>query len=226
MKYRFILFDADNTLLDFNKSEEAAFHETINSFGYKTDSNMYLRYSKINDELWKELEKRKITKDELVIERYRRFLNEFNINLNPSEVNGTYVQNLQNKYFLIPEALDVVKALSEKYELYIITNGIYKVQTNRLINSGLINYVKDYFVSEKIGYSKPSKEYFDYVEKSIEGFIKDKALVVGDSLTSDIKGANNAGIKSCWYNPQKIKNDTDATPDYEISNLKELFDIL
>lgn len=226
MKYSFILFDADNTLLDFDRSEKSAFFDTFESYNITATPEMYSRYNKINDEMWKALEKGQIKKDEIGKARYKKFLSEFNLPLDPSEVNEKYLSNLQGKHFVIPGALEILSTLSKTHELYIVTNGIYKVQKKRLSNSGIMQYIKDYFVSEKIGHAKPSKQYFDYVEKNIAGFTKDRAIVIGDSLTSDIKGANNANIKSCWYNPKGTENKTDAVPDYEISSLNQLFDIL
>ena len=137
-----------------------------------------------------------------------------------------YQDLLGQQHVIIPEAPEVIDYLYRKYELYIVTNGVTATQLRRLKDSGMDRYMRKIFVSEETGYQKPWKEYFDYCFERIPQFDPEKSLIIGDSLSSDIKGGNNAGIKTCWYNPGKEQNTLNLRIDYEISSLKELYEFL
>ena len=141
-------------------------------------------------------------------------------------MNQEYFRNLGQGGALYPGALELIRELSATYELYIVTNGNAVTQKTRLERSGLLDYVKAYFVSEDAGAAKPDPRYFDYVFSRIPGFAKEQALLLGDSLTSDMLGAQNAGIDSLWYCPQGGELSAGLTVTYQAKNYKEIHQLL
>lgn len=206
--YRFLLFDADYTLLDFDRDMEQAFQATYKAcFGSQRPYSPQLleQYEACNNRWWAKLERGECTKPQLYKGRFVDFLEETGLSGEPEEINRAYFENLGQGGALLPGALELVRDLSEKYLLYIVTNGNAISQRTRLEHSGLLPYVKDVFVSEDAGAAKPDPRYFDYVFSRIPGFRREQALLVGDSLTSDMLGAQNAGIDSLWYFPQSAQ---------------------
>lgn len=198
MKYDYLLFDADNTLFDFHAGEKNAFHKALTAFGFYESEGDYAHYAAINDSLWKKLEKGEITKDEIFAERFVRFLKETDRTGDGIALNACYKANLSCEAILFPNAKELLSALLQKgYRLFLITNGDKTVQNTRLELSGLGQYFEQIFISEEIGAAKPSKRFFDFVANAILGFEKEKALVIGDSESSDILGANRYGIDAC-----------------------------
>ena len=203
--YRFLLLDADGTLLDFDQDMLHAFHATFETcFARQRPYTPELLeiYERCNNRWWKKLERGECEKSQLFTGRFRDFLAETGLSGDPEQINETYFKNLGQGGALLPGALELVRDLSEQYELYIVTNGNAATQKTRLERSGLLNYVNSYFVSEDAGAAKPDVRYFDYVFSRIPGFAKEEALLIGDSLTSDMLGAQNAGIDAVWYCPQ------------------------
>jgi 2-haloacid dehalogenase len=221
---RDIFFDLDGTLFDFKKSEKIALSKTLDIFNTSYSDEMINRYSKINEEEWAKLEKGETTKAELQINRYARFFDEYNIPLSPEKVNAQFKELLHNGHHLIDGAQDVLNILKEKnYRLYIATNGTATIQISRLKKAGVYNLFDDIFISEELGFNKPDKRFFEESFKRIDDFNKESAIMVGDRLTSDIKGAVDANIKSIYYNPTGKKFDIDVTPTFEIA---DIFDII
>ena len=224
LKYTTLLFDLDETLFDFLKSEEYAACKLMEVYGIPATKDNYELYSAINAEKWLMLEKGEITRPKLLVERFADFFDRVGAKADPAEVNITYMKLLSQAGFMLDGALDTCRILSEKYTLYLVTNGTKYVQTGRLSNSPIMEYIKGVFISEDIGYNKPQKEYFDYVLAHIEEKDKSKILVIGDSLSSDIAGAVNSGLDCCWVNRKKQAVDSPAT--FEIGDVTELLDIL
>lgn len=203
-RYRFLLFDADKTLLDFDTDMLHAFQATYAAcFGSQRPYSPALleQYEACNDRWWKKLERGECTKPQLFAGRFQDFLQETGLIGQPEEINRLYFENLAQGGALLPGALELVRDLSGAYQLYIVTNGNAASQRTRLEHSGLLPYVGDVFVSEDAGAAKPDKRYFDYVFSRIPGFEKEEALLIGDSLTSDMRGAQNGGIDGLWYCP-------------------------
>ena len=167
-----------------------------------------------------------ITKDELVIRRFVNFLAELGVQRDPEECNHVHLTTLGQCTFMIPHAVEVVKKLAETHTLYLVTNAVAAVQRSRLAKSEIAPYITDAFISETAGASKPSREYFDYVFAHAEGLTRENCLVIGDSLSSDIQGANNYDLPCCWFNRKGEKNDRGLRIDYEITNLRELYEIV
>ena len=228
-KYTTLLFDADNTLLDFDKAENEALKKVMTDYKLHITEENCRRYSEINDALWKKFEKGEIEKADIKSTRFREFFKFMKVeeDYDPLEVNNTYISYLREGGYVIEGANELCKALKEKgYMIYVITNGIAATQARRLSLSGLLPYIDDIFVSETIGFQKPKKEYFDYVLSSIKETDKNKILVIGDSLSSDIKGAENADLPYIWYNHRKIEIPDTLKAEAVISDIRELHDIL
>lgn len=226
MKYRYLLFDADGTLFDFEKSEQHAFSDTMETFGIPYTEERYRMYSSINLGYWKMLEKKRTTKEELVIRRYQDYLDRIGRHdLCAQDLNNTYIARLGSYCFLFPESLPLCRELSEKYTLLLVTNGVYSTQVSRFNQCAIKPYFKEMIVSEKIGFTKPDHRYFEYIFQKYAISDKAQALIIGDSLTADIKGGRDYGIDTCYYNP----SGTSVPPDtctYEISQLTDLLRVL
>ncbi len=224
--YNSILFDADDTLFDFTACESEALRLAFKSFGYVLNEDIRTSYGKINEDLWKQYEKGIIDRDIIINQRFRILFDRFDIRDYSDEFIETYQEFLGMQHFFIEDALQLIEYLYKEHDLYIVTNGLTRTQHRRIRESGLEGYFKRVFVSEETGFQKPMKEYFDYCFERIGNVKLDKTIIIGDSLSSDIKGGNNAGIATCWYNPKGLINNTDSKVDIEIRHLRELYKIL
>ena len=201
MPYRTILFDADNTLMDFSRSEHDALWDCLIARGLPCNDAIIARYAAINDEFWKMLECGKIEREALRIGRFAKFIQEFGFACDPQALADDYMAALSTKSYLMDGALELCQNLYGKCRLYLITNGNTRVQEGRFNPSPLAPLFEDVFISEDMGCAKPEKAYFDAVAARIPHFDPADTLVVGDSLTSDIQGGINAHLATCWYNP-------------------------
>ena len=197
-KYRLLLVDADDTILDFKRCEHDALRTVLQSFGLPDSDEVIALYSGINDRMWKMLEKKEITKSELRVRRFREFLEKTGYSADAEAVASAYEQALGTKHFLLPGAAEACQTLSGHIPMYIITNGLESAQKRRLAESGITSWFDGVFISGQIGAEKPSKAFFDAVEARLGALDRDTVLVIGDSLTSDIAGAVNAGFDSLW----------------------------
>lgn len=222
MRYPILLFDADNTLFDFPAAERAAFQEVCREAGLPFTQEGYALYHRCNDELWEDFNAGKCAKDFLLVERFRRYLARSGQAGAPEEMNRTHLRMLATSAVLFPDALPVCRALAEKRRLYIITNAVESVQRTRFASSPITPCFQDFFISEAVGCGKPEKAYFDYVLAHIPGARPEDCLVIGDSLSSDIRGANNASLPCCWLNHTGRPRPADLRIDYEIRSLTEL----
>lgn len=204
-RYQFLLLDLDYTLLDFDADMTMAFEKLYESAGFGKvrpySPAMLDLYEKHNNAWWRKFENRECTKAELFRNRFIDFLKEAGFSGDPDKLNEEYFDFLGTGGVPYPGALALLEKLSRDYSLYVTTNGNAATAKTRIENSGVGSYIKDYFVSEAIGFAKPDRRYFDYAAAHIPGFQKEQALVVGDSLLTDIQGANNAGLHSLWYHP-------------------------
>ena len=226
-KYYCILFDADNTLLNFDAAESKALAETLVNYGIEPDAETVQTYRTINEELWRQLEKGQIRREKLLNERFSRFLKAIDAAGDGAEMNRYYLEQLSTHPDLMnAEVLDVLRELSEVATLAIVSNGAQMVQTRRLAESGVMNFMEDVFVSEKMDSEKPNRKIFDTALRSLGVENRERVLMVGDSLTSDIQGGINAGLDTCWYNPNHAENPGKVVPTYEISSLEELYPLV
>ena len=222
MKY--LLFDVDDTLLDFQAAEAKALKALFASEGYELTAEMSQRYQTMNKQLWQDFEKGKIDRDEVTTTRFSRFFKEYGKTVNGVSMDQRYRSFLNQGTDLMPAAKEVLTALQPDYQLYVVTNGVQETQEKRLAGSGLRPFFQDVFVSETTGYHKPMKEFFDYAFERIPHFDPQEAMIIGDSLSSDIQGGKNVGIETVWYNNGQTAGV--LRPDYEIHQLPELLTIL
>ena len=220
-----LLFDLDDTLFDFHASEKESLKDTLIHFGIEPTEPAMALYSEVNRGQWKLLELGKTTKPKLKIDRYRIFFEKTGVDVSALEAADFYENRLSKSAILTDGATELLDTLRGKYRLYLITNGFSVIQRGRIAASGLGEYFDGIFVSEEMGADKPSLEYFGKCFAQIEGFEKSESLIIGDSLSSDIKGGITAGVKTVWYNP-KGASATDIVPDYEIHTLAELTELL
>lgn len=230
MQYNIILWDADDTLLDFKAAEKKSFEKTMREAGLPSGEEYHCRYCAYNNALWQEFNEGTVTKEFLLVERFRRYLKEIGADKGPERepylLNERYLDNLSRCPDLLPEAYETVKALDGMgASQYIVTNAVSFVNRRRVKDSRIAPFIKDIFVSEEIGFSKPDRRYYERVSRRIDGFCADRTITVGDSLFSDILGGIHAGIAACYYNPGKRRNASQIRPDYEISALHELTQI-
>lgn len=221
-----IFFDLDDTILDFHKAEHIALKKTLTEFGINADDGVIKRYSEINQSQWRLLEKGEITREQVKFRRFKLLFDEFGVECNPDDINQSYENNLAVGHYFMPGAKEMIISLCGKYNLYIVTNGTQKVQNGRMKSADISKYFNCIFISEQIGHNKPEKAFFDACFSKIDGFDKSTAVIVGDSLSSDILGGKNAGIKTVWFNSRKITNTTDILPDYEACSCGEIVSII
>lgn len=226
MKYEIILFDVDDTLLDFGISEKKALHEVFLEFGLPTGVKDYAGcYQEISEVLWRDLEQGLIDLSNLGVERFKRLFLKHGLDIDADVFSRAYLGHLGKEIHLMPGAIEVCEKLGG-CRLAIITNGFTTVQTARIGGSPLCNTFETLIVSQEAGFQKPDRGIFDYAFSKLKITDKSKALIVGDSLTSDIQGGLNYGMDTCWYNPQQKGNNLGIKPTYEIRKLTDLLEIV
>lgn len=226
MKYKHLLLDADNTLFDFNRCELAAFKLTASDMGIGFSESIYKKYHEINDGLWKDLEKGLTTRDELKVLRYKRLLDSEGItNRDPVCMARTYESHLGEQCFEIDGAYSLLRELHGRVGLYVVTNGITTIQNNRFSRSRLTEFIDGLYISEQMGVSKPSPDFFLKVIANVGDPVKENYLVVGDSLSSDIDGAVNSGLDSCWFDLFN-SDPCGRSPTYTVKSFSEIKSII
>ncbi len=220
------LLDLDDTVLDFHKAEAIAIARTMRQMGLEPTEERLTLYSCINQEQWKRLERGELTREQVCLKRFELFYKEIGVLRSPEVTQGYYKNFLSQGHYFIDGAEDFLKRLSAGGTLYIVSNGNLSVQRGRLESAGIARYFKKIFISETVGFVKPQKEFFDACTAKIPNYSSERAILLGDSLTSDILGGKNAGIRTCWFNPYGQQGRADIVPDAQISRLSEFFDVL
>ena len=218
----FLFLDLDDTILDFHKAERVALSKTIRDFGVEPTEEVLHRYHLINKAHWEMLERGELTREQVLVGRFRVLFEELGVAVDPAACTAAYSENLAIGHYFMPGAEEAVERLSKKYRLFLASNGTASVQHGRMTSANLYRFFEKVFVSQDIGYNKPSLEYFQRCFAQIPDFEPGKAMMVGDSLTSDIRGGINAGIATCWVNPDHLPGREDIRPDYEIEALPQL----
>ena len=221
----FLFLDLDDTILDFHKAERIAIGKTIRDFGVEPTEEILHRYHIINKWHWEQLELGKLTRAEVLENRFKVLFRELGREVDAYACARTYEKNLSIGHYFLPGAEEAVARLSQKYRLFLASNGTASVQKGRMTSANLYRFFEKVFVSQEIGHNKPSKAYFDACFAQIPGFDPQKAMMVGDSLSSDIKGGINAGIATVWVNPSH-SDCGDIRPDYQIDALSQLEELL
>ena len=219
---RNVLFDLDDTLFDFHKAEKIALTKTLVHFGIDPTEETLALYSTINAAHWKRLELGEISREEVKVGRYRELFETIGVECDPVKATAYYESMLAIGHYFMPGAPELLEELYRKYRLYIVSNGTAKVQEGRIGSSGIAKYMDGIFISQILGANKPDKQFFDICFAEIPDFSLSETVIIGDSLSSDIKGGIKAGITTVWFNPKGIENDSDIKPDYTIKELSEV----
>mgnify|MGYP004593486561 FL=1 len=223
-----LLWDMDETLLNFAAAERAAINALFQEFGFGECSDAMLeRYSKINRSYWERLERKELTKPEILVGRFRDFFEAEGLDSTvAAEFNEKYQLSLGDTIVFRDDSYNIVKSLRGKVKQYVVSNGTIAAQTKKLRLSGFGELMDGVFLSEEIGVEKPDILFFEKVFEKIHPEDKSQVMIVGDSLTSDIQGGNNAGIMTCWYNPEQKPYQGDLRIDHEIRDLHEVYDLI
>jgi len=220
--FEFLFLDLDDTILDFHKAERIAIAKTIREFGVEPTEEVLHRYHIINKWHWEQMELGKMIRPQVLEGRFGMLFSELGVRADPAACAKAYEINLSQGHWFLPGAEEAVERLSKKYRLFLASNGTASVQKGRMTSANLYRFFEKVFVSQEIGHNKPSLEYFEAAFSQIPGFDKRKCIMVGDSLTSDIRGGINAGIATCWVNPEHLPGRENIQPDYEIEYLHQL----
>ncbi len=226
MTYTWLFFDADGTLFDYEAAEAQALEATLAEFGIPFQAGYLSIYQTVNQRMWQLFETGQISSIKLRVQRFEEFLASAQINADAGVLSESYLPNLARSTDLIPGAAEVVQSLAPHYHLALITNGLTSVQKPRLAASVLAGVFQTVIISEEIGVAKPAPEYFQMAMRLSGASSPREALVIGDSLSSDIRGANLAGIDACWFNPSGQPLPPGYTTRYQISRLSQLLDFL
>jgi len=218
----FLFIDLDDTILDFHKAEHIALSKTLRSLGLEPTEEVLTLYSRINKEHWERLERKESTREQVLVGRFQELIARTGITAQAENCARTYEENLSQGHYFMPGAAEALAVLSKKYKLYLASNGTARVQAGRLKSANISHYFEGIFISQEIGANKPDKAYFDTCFARIPGFDPKRAMIVGDSLTSDILGGIQAGIATCWVNTHGKTAPEDLRPDYEIESLSQL----
>lgn len=223
MKYKYLLFDIDDTLLDFEVAQENAFKLFLADYNIAFSKDIYAQYNQYNQNLWKQYEEGKLQKSELLDTRFPNFLSRFGISVTDGKaVDDQYRLYLAQGYQLIDGALELVESVAERYTLGIVTNGVSYTQRTRLDNNGLTVYFPNIFISDEIGAQKPDSRFFDVVKETLAITDPSEVLIIGDNLTADIFGGQQAGFDTCWINKNNLPMTLEEPPTMQISSIKEL----
>ena len=226
-----ILLDLDDTLLDFHKAEHIALSKSLNKMGIEPLPSVLDRYSEINLWHWRQLELGKLTRKEVLTGRYRKLFEEFKIDASAEAAQALYEHNLSIGHYFMPGAEELLEELKGNYRLFLASNGTATVQHSRIKSANIAHYFDDIFISQEIGADKPSHEFFSRAFSRVPDMEKSDTVIIGDSLTSDIRGGENFGIETIWFNPKRKENHTLTTenpvhPSYEIDSLSKIRGIL
>jgi 2-haloacid dehalogenase len=224
MPYTWLLFDADDTIFDYPLAEGKALRSTFEHFGQVYRSEYLRIYQVFNRQVWAEFERGETSAAELRLKRFRLLFSEIESPLDPPDFSQRYLENLAQASDLFPQAVEVMKALSGRYHIALVTNGLKEVQRPRLERSAIRPFLEKVFISEEIGVAKPHAGFFEAVFQEIGNPPKAEVLIIGDSLTSDIKGGIDYGIDTCWFNSGG--KTTTLLVTYTIASLSQLLEIL
>lgn len=221
-----LFLDLDDTILDFHLAERVALSGTFSEIGIEPTDATMKRYSEINRSCWERLEVGELTREQVLTLRFSLLFSELGVVASPERCQEIYEYRLSLEHPFMEGGAELLDELYGSFKLYIASNGTAVVQDRRIKDTGIAKYFDGIFISQRIGHNKPSREFFDGCFAAIPDFDASEAMIVGDSLTSDILGGITAGMKTCYFNPKGRENKTDIKPDYEIRALSELLPLL
>lgn len=227
VKYDWLLFDLDNTILDFNKSSKVAFANLLEEIDSKLNAQeLYPIYNRINRDIWEQREAGQISHDELKWKRWDLFFKKINIEFDPLKANERYFVDIKTKPFFVDNAKELLDEVDGRYKLMMITNGLSEVQWSRIELKNIKRYFEHIIISDEIGYAKPQEQFFKHCHQLIGDVDKSQVLVIGDTIKSDILGGNNFGYDTCWFDYYDEGNSTDIEPNFTIKGISELLDLI
>ena len=226
MKYEFLLIDLDETIFDFKQAEKLALANTLRAYGLEPTEEVISRYKAINRRLWEQLELGEVTRQQVLEDRFGKLFESYGMEVDKAACGEAYGDGLSVKHYYLPGAEEALEKLRGKYRLFVASNGTASVQRRRMDSADLYRFFEDIFISQEIGAEKPNLEFFEGAFARIPGFDKDRAMIVGDRISSDIVGGNKAGIATCWVNANGELRDPGIRVDYEIKSLAELPELL
>ena len=221
-RYRWLLFDADGTLFDYERAESAALTDAFRQIGVSFDRAILSAYRKINHGLWQGVEKGEIKPSFVKLRRFELLLEQIGVEHSPVSLSETYLECLAACSQLIEDAAETIHALHGKYQIAILTNGLQVVQRGRLARSAISHQISELIISEEIGFAKPAKEFFDTALARLGYPSRREVLMIGDGWASDIQGAVQYGLDACWYNPGRKPRPVAPEITREIASLQEL----
>lgn len=225
-RYDTVLFDADNTLFDFDAAEAQALDLTLEAYGYPVDGRSRDCYLTVNRNLWERFDRGEVKREWLVVERFAALQRSLGGHHDPAEMNAFYLSRLAEAGCLLPGAEELCRALVPSCTLAIVTNGVASAQRGRFARSPLKALIPWLFISEEVGYQKPQRQFFGAVLSAMSLPPSARIVVVGDSLTADILGAVNAGLDSIWYNPNGLPGRPDIVPTFEARSFDQIFHLI
>ncbi len=222
-----VFFDLDDTLYDFSRAQREALARTLVGLGYTPTDRILDRYNEINVGFWKKLETGELDRPAIKRGRFMQLAAEFQLSQAPNELNSQYETELAKGHYFLDGAEWLISELKQSgYRLYLATNGSAEIQHSRIESGGLDKIFDGIFISQEVGFYKPDKRFFEACFNAIPDFDKAQAVMLGDSLTSDIRGGKNSGILTVWFNPDQKQNSTGITPDYQLSSLYAFAELL
>jgi 2-haloacid dehalogenase len=225
-RYRWLLFDLDNTLFDYDRAEREAMTRSFAEIGRPVDAGLLEQYRRINGELWRAFEQGGVTQEHIKVQRFARLLDAAGIDADPTALSKHYLFHLSQGTFLIDGAEELVRSLHGRYRLLLITNGLKDVQRPRIAHSTIGAYFEGFVISEEVGAAKPDGRIFDVAFELMERPDRSEVLMIGDSLSSDIAGGRAYGIDTCWFNPSDRPAEPTHNITYVIGDLAQLAPLL
>jgi len=226
MAIKNIFLDLDDTILDFHRGEREAITKTLSRFGAEPTDEVVLKYSKINRSCWEALERGEMDRDDVLVTRFELLFRDLGIEADPAEIQHFYERRLAENYYFIDGARELLDNLYGKYKLYITSNGTAFVQDRRIAGTDIAKYFDGIFISERLGANKPDRAFFDACFDKMENKNREETIIIGDSITSDIKGGLAAGIHTCHFVYRGVAEYTDLLPEYTIYKLDEVYGVL
>jgi len=225
-RYRWLLFDADGTLFDYDRAEHAALEQSLGKVGISFELGHLAAYRRINQALWQAVERGEITPGRVKVQRFELLLETLQVEASPNALSAAYLNCLADCSYLVEDAAEVLQAHHKGHRIAILTNGLKEVQRRRLERSVIRHHISDLIISEEIGAAKPSRQFFDAAFARLGQPSKKEVLMVGDGWASDIQGAIQYGIDACWYNPGRTPRPGEGEVTCEVASLRELRDWL
>lgn len=221
-----VFLDLDETIFDFKKAQVAALKRAFGHFDIEASEELLNRYDELNKYVWQLLEDGKAGREEILVLRFQMLFEEFGIEKDPDPVQELYEKELGVGHIYLPGAEKFLGKLHGKCRMYLVSNGSAAVQESRIGSSDLAQYLDGIFISEEVGADKPSMTFFDRCFSKIPPFSKEAAVIIGDSLTSDIRGGIGAGLHTIWFNHRNQPAREDIVPEYEAKSYEEILSII